>query len=350
MNGGDRSRGRRLRRFRERRLGGAVWSWNLLAPFFYPPTALLMWVPFALLPFAAAAALWVGGTAAGYVVAVRAVLRTRSVAPALAFPAVSIAALYGQNSLFSAAVFGGAAATLDRYPVLAGGLIGCLAFKPQLAILAPIALASAGRWRAFVAAAITAAGLAGLSAFVFGVDAWAAFIAALPGAEAWNENGIAGFEKFASFYTAVRLLGGADGMAWIVQGCAIALSVIALVALTWRRPGGAAEIAMLVVATGFCVPFLGQYDLVIFAVPGAWLASEAIRTNWLPYERAAMALLYLAPLAIVAGMANGIPLAPVALVILAVLISRRECYAFPRSRTFRLTGEPAAAHPRSVGR
>jgi hypothetical protein len=301
----------------------ALFGPGTYAPFFYPPTALLIWAPFALLPFAVAAALWVGGTAVGYVVAIRAVLRTRSLVVALAFPGVLIAALYGQNSLFSAALFGGAAATLDRYPVLAGSMIGCLAYKPQLAVLAPFALASAGRWRAFFAAMLTAMSLTGLSAIIFGMKAWAAFIAAVPGAKAWNANGVAGFEKFVSIYTAVRLRGGSESFASIAQGTSVAIAIIALIGLTRRRPGGAAEIAMLVVATGFCVPYLGQYDIVIFAVPGAWIASEAIRTNWLPYERATLALLYLAPLAITAGMANGVPLAPLALMMLALLVLRR---------------------------
>jgi len=323
----------------------ALFGPGTYAPFFYPPIALLVWAPFALLPFAAAAAVWVGATAASYVVAIRTILGRRSYVPALAFPAVMIAALYGQNSLFSAALFGGAAATLEQYPVLAGGMIGCLAYKPQFAVLAPFALASAGRWRALFAAAITALGLTGLSAIAFGVPAWMAFVAALPGAQAWNANGIAGFEKFASLYTAVRLLGGSDNAASTVQGLSIALATIALVALTRRRPGGVAEIAILVTATGFCVPFLGQYDLVIFAVPGAWLVSEATRTHWLPYERATLALLYVAPLAIFAGMPNGIPLAPVALTLLALLVLRRILQA-PSIEGSGLIGD-LPAHPRS---
>jgi hypothetical protein len=323
----------------------ALFGPGTYAPFFYPPIALLIWAPFALLPFAAAAVLWVGASAASYVVAIRAILRTRSYVPALAFPAVMIASLYGQNSLFSAALFGGAAATLEEYPVLAGGMIGCLAYKPQLAVLAPFALASAGRWRAFFAAAATALGLTGLSAIAFGTPAWVAFVAALPGAEAWNANGTAGFEKFVSLYTAIRLLGGSENAGSTAQGISIVLATVALVALARRRPGGVAEVAILVTATGFCVPFLGQYDLVIFAVPGAWLVSEAIRTHWLPYERATLALLYMAPLAIWAGMPNGIPLAPVVLTMLALLVSRRTL-RIPSIKT-RSPIEVPPAHPRS---
>jgi len=247
----------------------------------------------------------------------------------LAFPAVLVCLLYGQNSLLSAALFGGAAVSLSRSPGLAGILLGCLAYKPQLAILVPLALASAGRWRAFLAATATAVGLTVLSSVIFGVKAWVAFIAILPAAGSWNASGATGFGKYVSPYAAIRLLGGSETGAWTAQGISILLAVTALVVTTRRRPGGTAEIATLVVATGFCVPFLGQYDVVIFVVAGAWLVSEANRTIWLPYERVGLAILYLSPLAIIAAAANGLPLAPAVLIVLAVLVMRRVFRAPP---------------------
>jgi len=237
---------------------------------------------------------------------------------------VAICALYGQNGLFSAALFGGAALTLERFPVLAGVLVGCLAYKPQLGVLAPLAFAAAGRWRAFLAAAATVAGLAAASTMAFGFDSWLAFIAALPEANAWNGGGAVGFARFVSPYAAARLLGASAGVAWLLQAAAAAGAVAALLAVVRRRPGAAAEMAVLVVATGFCVPFLGDYDLVIFVVAGAWLASEAGRLGWLPYERMALAVLFMAPLAIKpVALGHGIPLAPAALAVLGALVLRR---------------------------
>jgi len=225
--------------------------------------------------------------------------------------------------MLSAALFGGAAATLERSPLLAGVFIGCLAYKPQLAVLAPLALIVAGRWRAFFAATVTVAILVAASATAFGRDAWSGFIVSLAGATAWNANGAPGFNKFSSPYAAIRLLGGSATTAWVVQGVLAALAIVVLIAVLRRRPGGAGEIAMLVVATGFCVPFLGIYDVVLFMVAGAWLVSEANRTAWLSYERVTLVLLFLSPIAILVLMTRGIPLAPVALAILAGLVIRR---------------------------
>jgi hypothetical protein len=81
---------------------------------------------------------------------------------------------------------------------------------------------------------------------------------------------------------------------------------------------------MLVVATGFCVPFLGEYDLCMLAVPGAWIAAQAVQSGWLPYERILLAALYLSPIPIKGAALHGIPLGPAAMTVLAVLVARRQ--------------------------
>jgi len=291
--------------------------------FFYTPIGLLLWLPFALLPAAAAAAVWVAGTAAAYTLTLRAMVRTSLVVP-LAYPAVLVCALYGQNGLFSAALFAGIALTLDRSPGVAGVLVGCLAYKPQLGVLIPLALLCARRFRAFAAAACTVIALAVISAAVFGPKTWTSFLESLPVARAWNASGAPGFDRFVSAYAAARLLGGSAAAGRIAQ---LVFIVPACVALAWtalRRPGGAAEVAMLAVATGICVPFLGEYDLCILAVPGAWIAAQSLESGWLPYERILLAALYVSPLAIKAAALHGVPLAPAAMSLLALLVVRRQ--------------------------
>lgn len=292
-------------------------------PFFYPPPALLLWLPFAPLPFGVAAALWIGVSGLGYGLAMRAMLGRGGAVLAWAFPGAMVCALFGQNALFSAMLFAAFALTLERAPVVAGMLIGLLLYKPQLAVLVPLALIAARRWRALAGAAVSAAAFASLSFLLFGASAWRGFLAVLPAARAWNADGVPGFDRFASLYAAIRMLGGSAAAAWLAQGLGMALAGVVLAWLARRRPGGAAETALLVTATGFCVPFLGVYDLAIFAVAGAWLAMEAGRSEWLGYERAGLAALYLAPLAIVAAADHGIPLAPLCLMLLAGLVLRR---------------------------
>ncbi|MBN8992056.1 MAG: DUF2029 domain-containing protein [Rhizobiales bacterium] len=300
------------------------------APFFYPPPALLFLLPFALLPFATAVGIWVTATGTAYAIAIRAILKGGSIIPAIAFPAVAVCALFGQNSLFSAALLGGSAVTLDRYPVVAGVFIGALVYKPQLAVLAPLVLLSARRWRAFASASVTSLLLIAGSAVVFGIEPWREFIRVVPEAGAWNVGGAPGFDKFASLFAAIRVLGGSTGLAWSVQYMVAAMAITALVLIAWKRPGGRAEIALLVATTGLCLPFFGSYDMVLFAVPGAWLISEAVENGWLPYERIMLAALYITPFLMIPASANDVPLAPIAILALTILVIRRIRH-LPRS-------------------
>ncbi len=311
-----------------RRAMAALIGPGLRPPFFYSPVALLLWLPVGLLPAAIAAALWVLGTAGAYAAIVRALSRGPFALVALAFPAALICALYGQSGLFSAVLFGGVALTLEDSPILAGILIGCLAYKPQLGLLAPVALICARRYAAFGSAAIAVVVLALASAWAFGTSVWQAFLASLPLAQAWNAQGVPGFDRFASPYAAARLLGAPEAVGWIAQAAFALPSAAALVWVTRRRPGAAAETAMLAFATCFCVPFLGEYDLAILAVAGAWIAAEAGLRGWLAYERILLTLLFLSPAAIKIAAVHGVPLAPAAMALLGLTLGRRHL-AFP---------------------
>ena len=76
---------------------------------------------------------------------------------ACAFPGILANAMVGQNGFVTAALLGGALIFMERRPLLAGGLIGLLSFKPHLGILIPVALVAGGHWRVIAAAAVTVA-------------------------------------------------------------------------------------------------------------------------------------------------------------------------------------------------
>ena len=292
-------------------------------PFLYPPPALLMWTPFALLGFKAAAALWLAITAGLYAATIGRLAGRNAMLPALACPAVLVCCFYGQNSLLSVALLGGAAILLDRRPIVAGFLIGCLIYKPQLALLVPLAWLIAGRWRAVLAAGYTVFALIAVSALTVGWESWAGFVAALPAGSVWNADGAPGYDKYASLFAAARMLGATPAAAWIVQSAAM-LGAAALVAWAARqRLDSRAEMAVLVCATALAVPFLGEYELVLLVMPAAWLIAAARRDGWLPYERATIATLFMSPLLIKTAAVQGIPLAPLAILTLTALVIRR---------------------------
>jgi hypothetical protein len=292
------------------------------AAFFYPPIFLFACLPLALLPFGVAAVAWVLATGALYAAAVRRLLPGGVVA-ALAFPAAFINAAYAQNGFLSAGLFALAALWLERRPALAGACLGALAYKPQLGLLAPVALAAAGRWRAFGAAAAIVALLALASALAFGPATWRGFIAVSPLARQWLQDGSVDFGKMISVFAALRLLGASLGVAYAAQAILTVASAALLARLVRRRPGGAAEIAALVAATLLATPFALHYDLVILAVPLAWLLAEARRGGFLSWERTTLALLYVAPLPLLVAGVDGVPLTPLAILALLTLLTRR---------------------------
>ena len=292
-------------------------------PFYYPPVALLLFLPFGLLPFPAAAIAWVGCTGAAYATAVGGIAGRWAIPASLAWPGAIVCALYGQNGMLLAALIGGAALALDRFPVLAGVLIGCLVYKPHVAVLAPLVLLLTGNGRAFLAAGATVALLVAASFLAFGVESWSAFVADLPAAQALYANGVPGFGKFVSPYAGLRLLGAPAEYAWAGQGLCAAVAIGFLVWAARRAPDGRAAIAAMAAATGFCVPFLGEYDLPILAIPGVWLIAQAGRHGWLRFERGILLTLYLAPAAITLAAGHGIPLAPPSVLLLLLAMVRR---------------------------
>ena len=110
----------------------------------YPPYFLGLAALLAAMPYALALALWQGVTFALYLWVTRAILstgRARALADPLwlplviGFPAVFVNLGHGHNGFLTAALFGAALLQLDRKPVLAGVLFGCIAYKPQFGLL-----------------------------------------------------------------------------------------------------------------------------------------------------------------------------------------------------------------------
>ncbi len=322
--------------------------------FSYPPHSLLLFLPLALLPYTASAVAWLAATASAYALALRTLLPGwAAVLPFFAFPAAFLNAWYVQNGFLSAALLGAAAHLMSKRPALAGVCLGCLAYKPQLGLVVPLALAAAGRWRAFAAAAATVLGLAAVASAALGAEVWPAFLASIEESGRWLEATPrrVGFDM-ASVFAAVRTVTGSVGWAYAAQGAVAAGACALMVAALRRRPGGRAEGALTAAAIPLATPYLFHYDQVILAVPLAWVLAEARRTGFLPWERAAFWALLASPaLAHAAVLAWEAPLAPLvsAGVFAAVLrrVGRLPAGAAPRAaRPPRGASAQAALAPR----
>lgn len=296
----------------------------------YPPVLLLLTAPLAFIPYVPALAVWLTAGWFAFYRALRLAMPGRgALLFALAAPAVLINAVGGQNGTWTAALFGGGLGLLNRRPLLAGGLLGLLIYKPQLGILIPLALLAGRHWRALAAAGVVAAVLIALSAVCFGADIWADYIRNLGLLrQSILEDGTGVWHRFVSVFVAARRLGAPVETAYLVQGVAAALACIA-VALVWFRDSPpAVKNAVLLLGTCLATPYLQDYDLVFGVLVVAWLwqSSAAAGVSEQALKISAALLLLLPLCAASLAHLTGISLAPlfiVPLFVVAVQMSRQ---------------------------
>ena len=227
----------------------------------------------------------------------------------------------GQNGAFTAALLIGGLSLLDRRPILAGALLGLLIFKPQIALLLPVAVLAGRRWRTLWAAAAVVVAVLALSTLVYGVDTWKGFFGpTLVVQGLMLRQGHGPFQwMMPSAYMSARLfklhMWGALG----VQAPFTLLAAV-LTALAWRRADKPLELraAILMLATFVATPQVFNYDL----LPAAAAAIVLLRRDRIRWLALALAMLVWAtPVAMMGLEWIHAPLAPLALAAALVRLS-----------------------------
>jgi hypothetical protein len=307
-------------------------------PFFgwhYPPFFLFLAAALALMPYVPALVVWQGVTLPLYLFSIHAILSACLLDKrasgwlwlllALAYPAVFVNLGHGHNGFLTAALIGTALLLLDRRPILSGMLIGLVAYKPQFGLLIPLVLVATGRWRALAAAAATVAVLVLLTTIAFGPEVWRAFLESTRFTRVVVlEAGDTGWHKIQSVFSWVRMWGGSVPLAYAVQGAVLAALAAALVVL-WRTTAAyPLKAAALIIALVLATPYSLDYDLMVLAPAIAFLAADGLKRGFQPYEKTALAFLWLVPLiARTAALGALLPLTVPAALWVFVLILRR---------------------------
>jgi alpha-1,2-mannosyltransferase len=246
----------------------------------------------------------------------------------LGFPSVLINIGHGQNGFLTAALLGGALVVLDRRPILAGIMIGLLIYKPQYGLMIPIALGLSGRWRAFAAAAVTVVMATIVTTLVFGYSVWHAFAVFSEFTRTVVlEQGNTGWYKIQSVFAWARMWGAPIPLAYAVQGVTI-IAIGAAIAWLWR---GAApyplKAAALCLATILATPYSFDYDMMVLAPAIAFFAVDGFARGFRPWEKTALAALWLVPLvARSVAQLTFIPLGVPAMFVVFILILRRAAF------------------------
>jgi alpha-1,2-mannosyltransferase len=300
-------------------------------PWIYPPFFLALAALLALVPYGLALLTWQGATLVAYLAAIRAILGRSGteidrlwVLLAVAFPAVFVNIGHGHNGFLTAALLAGGLVLLDRRPVAAGVLFGLIAYKPQFGILIPLVLVVTGRWRTFAAAAATVAALALAATLAFGADVWPAFLQSSRFARTEVlEAGGTGWHKIQSVFAWARMWGAGVPLAYALQG-AVTVAVAVALARLWRaREDFAHQAAALAIATILATPYSLDYDLMVLAPTIAFLAADGLARGFGPYEKTALAALWIVPLvARSVAQATLIPVGTIAMLAAFALIVR----------------------------
>lgn len=268
-------------------------------PWVYPPYTLLLAIPFAVLPW------WLNYVSfqllsfAGLMLALlpwRAGGRTAWLLPAgvILCPATAFTIGAGQNSFFSASLVTAGIFFVYRRPRLAGFLLGLLAFKPQLAVLVPVALAAAGAWVAFAAAAVTVFALLVFSLMVPGVELWQGwlhlFLSGDPAFHTWvNAGRIYG----QSVFTCLRMLGLPDGAANVGQLLAVVFAAVCVWLAFRRRLPPAEQLAVLLCGMILAAAHVGNYDAIMLGIAAMLVLQQGLSRPFRPGEALLAMLVWL---------------------------------------------------------
>jgi alpha-1,2-mannosyltransferase len=265
----------------------------------YPPHVSLFFAPLALLPYGAALAIWWCYSALIYAICCYCVwtacprLRDqgRIVAIlAIAYPAFFHLIAWGQTSALALACFTVMFFMLrDGREFLAGLVLGCLIFKPQLGLAAAVVFVAIGAWKTVAGAILSAAAQLSAGVLYYGTRPFLHWIDMLR-----NVRSILPLLEPKPYQTYCLRTFWSMLLPWPNFSFGLYMvSAIALLALTiscWRKAQPAPlalRYSALLLATVMVAPHLTVYDLVIlapaFLLLSDWLADQLRNsmTHWL---------------------------------------------------------------------
>jgi hypothetical protein len=306
-----------------------VFGWH------YPPPFLLVAAALATLPYVPALIAWQLATLVPFARMMQPLVPGReTLLLVLAAPVTLICLTHGHNGFLTALLLGGGLMLLERQPLAAGLLLGCLIYKPQLALIIPPLLLATRNWRAIAGAMLSAGVLVALTLAIWGWPVWQAFVDSLPLTRSVVlEQGSTGWHKIMSPFAAIRMWGGGIALAYAAQLAATLAAVAGLVWLSLRRDRVALRNAFACAAVVIATPYVLDYDHVVLLPALAFLWVDGQRNGFLRWDKSLMAMVWFAPL-----VARGIalfayfPLGLATAVIVAVVAVRRAAFRSSPSR------------------
>lgn len=273
---------------------------DVKVPFYgwhYPPPFLLVASLLARLPYLPALVVWQVATLVPAILLVRKIVPGKyGVSLTLAAPVVLVCLMHGHNGFLTAALFGGGLLVLDRRPLLAGLMFGCLIYKPQFALVLPLVLVVGGHWRAIIGSLTSATLIVAATVSIWGPSVWVAFVRSLPlTRRVVIEEGNTGWEKIQTAFSAVRSWGASIEFAYAIQGV-VTCVVVTGAAVATRRSSPRVRSAAILSAALMSTPYALDYDYTLLGVAIVFLVAEGQRTSFRPWEITILSIAWVTPL------------------------------------------------------
>jgi alpha-1,2-mannosyltransferase len=215
---------------------------------------------------------------------------------ALALPAFFHLIAWGQTSAIALACFTGMFFLLrDRHEFLAGLVLGCLIFKPQLALAAVIVFISIGAWKVVAGAALSAAAQLSIGVLYYGIEPFRQWMRMLRNVRALLPLLEPNPYQTDSLRTFWSMLVPRPALSLALYTLSAAI-VLGLTIACWRRSPTvplSLRYSALLLASVLLAPHLTVYDLVILAPAFILLADWLVAQPLAPSTRQLGTLLYL---------------------------------------------------------
>lgn len=235
-------------------------------PYPYPPTFLLVLIPLGMLALPVAYVCWISVTFALYGLATLGRdWRSLTSLALLAAPTTLINAITGQNGFLSAALLIGGLRLLARHPIVAGTLLGLLAYKPQFVLLMPVVLLASRNWRAILSAIATTVIVAVVTSAALDAWIWLEWIVKFPSYQAQLQaNQVSLNHMMPTVIAGLHALGAPPPIGYLVQ-LLLSCSVVVMVWDAWRRGSTQQAIALVAVGSIIATPYAMIYDMPMVA-------------------------------------------------------------------------------------
>ena len=248
-------------------------------PIPYPPIWFLIVAPLALFDYMPSLILWLTLTFSAFLYVIyRFAPHKLTIWLTLSFPGTFQNVIHGHNGFVTAFILGLALLIIERYPLIAGLVLGLLSFKPHLVMLVPLLLIAGRSWRTLLGMGISVFLLTLASTILFGVDTWFRFFEKIPIMFYLLKDGYMQMHQVVSTTGALLLMGVPYHTAiWI--HLLLSVTGIGLAVTVWYKDAPCyVKHSLLVLTMLLVTPYANSYDLTLLALPICWL-------GWQAYER-----------------------------------------------------------------